>query len=134
MAKDSFLELPDAKLSVRRVDGTIEHDLETTRADQYALLTEQVRGLIGRLASLDKGQLHSRHVLALFTTAPAAGQGEIEMTPTVLTPTDPELCGAMAFGSILAMRKHAPAGYEVMIRRMRDAGMLPAGPGLIKVP
>ena len=113
------IRLPDATLTVKRADGTIEYDGDT---DAYALHVEHVRARVRSLAQLPEARYHSRHVASLFVTAPRLTLGDIELTPTVLTPSDPEISGALVFGGLMAMRAHDPAGFAVVMRRLRESG------------
>lgn len=116
--------VPEARLQVQRVDGTLEYDAGT---DAYALLVERARAALASLAKLDQGRMHSRHVCGLLVAAPAVRAGALETTSTVVAPTDAELGGAMLFLGLVALRKHSPGVFAHAMTRLRDAGLVTAG-------
>lgn len=111
---------PNVAMEVRRADGTVEFDAGT---DGYAILLERLRAMVRSLGKLTRAETMSRHAVGLLVTAPPVGRAGIEMTPTVLSCTDPEIAGALWYGGLLSLKKHDPAAFAVLMRRLKDAGL-----------
>ena len=110
-------------LKVTRADGSLEFDAGT---DPYPRLIAQARGALISLGKIAPNRVHSRHVVGLLVDTPPAN-GKLDLTCTVVAPSDPELGGAILFGGLVMLKKHHPAVFAAAMRRLRDAGLVDTG-------
>lgn len=116
------VHIPDARMRVRRVDGTIEFDAGT---DAFAVLVQEIRDRVMSIAKLAPEKMGRRRVVATVATLEEK-PGGVEVTPTITTPGNGLLAGEALFGTLMAVRAQNPAAFARLIQRLRDEGLLTA--------
>lgn len=115
------VEGPDATMEVRRADGGIEFDAAT---DGYQVLIQRFHDTLhGLHKSATIKRMNEKPIVAVLVTGKHRF-GSIDLNKNVLTPKDPQVAGLMMYGALTTFRNQDPAGFQWMLDKMRDTGLL----------